>query len=195
MSCQEGKEKKNRGSYPITSRQTQKAVHKLRADNDAILVGRRTVDVDNPSLSVRFAEGNNPTRLIIDPRLELDYSSLKMIREKGETWVLCCEGKLKEIGERLEIENIKILPWLEMKIVNWLEKLRSVGIHSILVEGGAFTLQKFLDADCYDDIDIFISDKELGGGLKAPELPDIVSVKFKETHVGEDKMKLYIRKC
>ena len=186
---------KDRGSHPITTSQTQKVVHKLRADHDAILVGRRTVDVDNPSLSVRFAEGNNPTRLIIDPRLELDYSSLKMIREKGETWVLCCEGKLKEIGERLEIENIKILPWLELKIENWLEKLRSLGIHSILVEGGANTLQKFLDSDCYDDVNIFISNKKLGGGLKAPELPDIVSGKFEETRVGEDKMKLYIRKC
>jgi diaminohydroxyphosphoribosylaminopyrimidine deaminase/5-amino-6-(5-phosphoribosylamino)uracil reductase len=189
------KAKKNRGSYPITSSQTQKVVHELRADNDAILVGRRTVDVDNPALSVRFAEGDNPTRLIIDPRLELDYSSLKMIREKGETWVLCYGEKFTESGNMQEIKDIKILPWLEMKTENWLEKLRTAGIHSILVEGGAYTLQKFLDSDCYDDIEILISDKKFKSGLKAPELPDIVSGKFKETHVGDDKMKLYIRKC
>jgi diaminohydroxyphosphoribosylaminopyrimidine deaminase / 5-amino-6-(5-phosphoribosylamino)uracil reductase len=193
----EVKAKKNRGSYPITSSQTQKAVHKLRADNTAILVGRRTVDVDNPSLSVRFTEGNNPTRIIVDPRLELDYSSLKMNSEKGETWVLCNDEQHRETSNSKEEEvvGIKILPWLNLATENWLKKLRNAGVHSILVEGGTFTLQKFLDSDCYDDIEIFISDKELGGGLMAPELPDTVSGQFKETHVGEDKMKLYIRKC
>lgn len=186
------KAKKGRGSIPITAMQTQKVVHQLRANNKAILVGKNTVEVDNPSLSVRHAEGNNPTRLIIDPRLELDYSALNMIREQGETWVLC-----EEEGHRgtLEIENIKVLPWLTSNPEDWLKKLRSEGVHSILVEGGAATLQKFLDSDCYDDIEIFISNKKLNTGLKAPKLPQTTHGKFTEMDVGVDVRKQYIRQC
>ncbi len=186
------KAKKGRGSIPITAMQTQKVVHQLRANNKAILVGKNTVEVDNPSLSVRHAEGNNPTRLIIDPRLELDYSALNMIREQGETWVLC-----EEEGHRgtLEIENIKVLPWLTSNPKDWLKKLKSEGIHSILVEGGAATLQKFLDSDCYDDIEIFISHEKLNTGLKAPKLPQTTHGKFTEMHIGVDVRKQYIRQC
>ena len=186
------KAKKGRGSIPITAMQTQKVVHQLRANNKAILVGKNTVEVDNPSLSVRHAEGNNPTRLIIDPRLELDYSALNMIREQGETWVLC-----EEEGHRgtLEIENIKVLPWLTSNPKDWLKKLKSEGIHSILVEGGAATLQKLLDSDCYDDIEIFISHEKLNTGLKAPKLPQTTHGKFTEMHVGVDVRKQYIRQC
>ena len=183
---------KGRGSFAITSKQTQKTVHQLRANNKAILVGKNTVEVDNPSLSVRHAEGNNPTRLIIDPLLELDYSALNMTREQGETWVLC-----EEEGHRgtRDIENVKVLPWLNLNTKDWLEKLRNEGIHSILVEGGASTLQRFLDCGCYDDIEIFISDKKLNTGLQAPKLPQITRGKFTEMRVGEDLRKQYIREC
>ena len=184
--------KQGRGSFPITSKQTQKIAHQLRANNKAILVGRTTIEVDNPSLSVRHAEGNNPTRLIIDPRLKLDYSALNMTREQGETWVLCNDN---EHRGTLEIENVKVLPWLNLNTEDWLGKLRNEGIHSILVEGGASTLQKFLDCDCYDDIEIFISDKNLDSGLQAPKLPQITSGKFTEMRVGEDLRKQYIREC
>ena len=184
--------KKGRGTIAITSKPTQKVVHQLRANNKAILVGRNTVEIDNPSLSVRHAEGNNPTRLIIDPRLELDYSTLNMTLEQGETWVLC-----EEEGHRgtPDIAHVKVLPWLSSTPKDWLKKLRSEGIHSILVEGGAATLQKFLDSDCYDDIEIFISDKNLNTGLQAPKLPHTTRGKFTEMRVGEDLRKQYIREC
>ena len=186
------KAKKGRGSVPITSKQTQKVVHQLRANNKAILVGRNTVEIDNPSLSVRHSEGNNPTRLIIDPRLEIDYSLLSMTREKGETWVLCDKD---EHREKQEIKNVKVLPWLNLNTEGWLKNLRSDGIHSILVEGGADTLQRFIDSDYYDDIEIFISNKKLKSGLQAPKLPQIVNEKITETRVGEDLRKQYIREC
>ena len=184
--------KQGRGSFPITSQQTQKIVHQIRANNKAILVGKNTVEVDNPSLSVRHAEGNNPTRLIIDPRLELDYSALNMTREHGETWVLCED---EEHRGTQEIDHVKVLPWLSPNTEDWLKKLSSEGIHSILVEGGAATLQRFLDCDCYDDIEIFISNKNLNTGLQAPKLPQITRGKFKEMRVGEDLRKQYIREC
>jgi diaminohydroxyphosphoribosylaminopyrimidine deaminase / 5-amino-6-(5-phosphoribosylamino)uracil reductase len=184
--------KKERGSFAITSVEAQKCVHQLRADNQAILVGRRTVEVDNPSLSVRHVKGDNPTRLIIDPHLDLDYRSLKMTREKGETWVLCYP---EENRDQPKIKNIKILPWLNLTTQDWLKKLRNVGIYSLLVEGGADTLQRFIDCGCYDDVAIFNSDKRLYGGLKAPILPKIVSEEVEDTLIGEDRMKLYIRKC
>ena len=68
--------KENRDSKWISSDASRKIVHKWRAEEDAILVGRGTVQFDNPTLNVRDWEGNNPVRIVIDTGLKLDNSYL-----------------------------------------------------------------------------------------------------------------------
>lgn len=100
---------------------TQTLVHRLRATHEAIIVGRRTWELDQPSLTTRMWPGKSPERLILssgDVPLE-------------EKWA---------------------------------------GFQSVLVEGGAQTLQSFINADLWDEAFVERSEMVLGDGVKAPEL-------------------------
>jgi diaminohydroxyphosphoribosylaminopyrimidine deaminase/5-amino-6-(5-phosphoribosylamino)uracil reductase len=176
-----------RGGVAITSVETMRQVHQLRTENSGILVGRKTAEVDNPSLNVREVKGVNPVRIVIDPELRLDDSKLKMIGNEGETWIIC------KPGFKRHISGAEVKPWLEGGLAVMLKRLRKNGIHSLFVEGGAFTHGKFLDEDLYNEIYIFKGVDELGGGIKAPLITQTKSGKVCISSVGEDTLWHYIR--
>ena len=78
-------------SSPITSMY----VHKLRAEHQAILVGRKTALLDNPSLTVRDWYGKNPLRMVIDRELSLP-SSLRLFDGSTPTWVFTSKEKASQ---------------------------------------------------------------------------------------------------
>lgn len=176
-----------RGGVAITSVDTLRHVHQLRAENSGILIGRKTAEVDNPSLNVREVNGPNPVRIVIDPELRLDDSKLKMIGHDGETWIMC------KPGFKRHISGAEVKPWLEGDLPVMLRKLRKNGIHSLLVEGGAFTHEKFLEQGLYNEIYVFKGVDEFGDGLKAPLIKQYKSGKVCETYVGADALWHYIR--
>lgn len=100
--------------------------HKLRAENDAILVGRITDEREHPMLNVREWHGNDPMRIVLTHDTDIN----EMMKE-----------------------------------------LYSKKIQSIIVEGGAKTLNSFLDLDLWDEIRVEISPKYVNNGTKAPMLP------------------------
>lgn len=153
---------KNRGSYPISSSDVNKATHRLRARHKAILVGRGTAEIDNPRLTLREGEGENPMRLIIDPSLKINPSSLKMLSEDGETYFIC--------NSDIENPHSLALPILgESGLEDALRVLRrEKGVFNILVEGGSKTHQMFIDEGLWDEAWVVVAEKELGGGLEAP---------------------------
>ena len=176
-----------RGGVAITSVDTLRHVHQLRAENSGILIGRKTAEVDNPSLNVREVNGPNPVRIVIDPELRLDDSKLKMIGHDGETWIMC------KPGFKRHISGAEVKPWLEEDLPVMLRKLRKNGIHSLFVEGGAFTHGKFLEQGLYNEIYVFQGVDEFGDGLKAPLITQYKSGKVCETSVGADALWHYIR--
>ena len=176
-----------RGGVAITSVDTLRHVHQLRAENSGILIGRKTAEVDNPSLNVREVNGPNPVRIVIDPELRLDDSKLKMIGHDGETWIIC------KPGFKRHISGAEVKPWLEEDLPVMLRKLRKNGIHSLFVEGGAFTHGKFLEQGFYNEIYVFQGVDEFGDGLKAPLITQYKSGKVCETSVGADALWHYIR--
>ncbi len=176
-----------RGGVAITSVDTLRHVHQLRAENSGILIGRKTAEVDNPSLNVREVNGPNPVRIVIDPELRLDDSKLKMIGHDGETWIIC------KPGFKRHISGAEVKPWLEEDLPVMLRKLRKNGIHSLFVEGGAFTHGKFLEQGLYNEIYVFQGVDEFGDGLKAPLITQYKSGKVCETSVGADALWHYIR--
>jgi len=179
---------KGRGGFAITSVETMRHVHQLRAENSGILIGRKTAEVDNPSLNVREVKGLNPVRIVIDPELRLADSKLKMISNDGETWIIC------KPGLKRDILGAEVKPWLEGSLPVILRKLRKNGIHSLLVEGGAFTHGKFLEQGLYNEIYVFKGGREFGSGLKAPQITQYKSGKVYETSVGADALWHYIRR-
>ena len=139
-------------------------VHRLRALNDAILVGRRTAMLDNPSLTTRLWPGHNPLRLVIDRRGELGRE-LRLFDKTTKT-VLFTEVfrdfMESEMTEQAVLDfEYDILP----QIMQW---LHAHNIQRLLVEGGANTLQRFIDAHLWDEAFVETAPINLNGGVEAP---------------------------
>lgn len=136
--------------------------HKWRTEEDAILVGRNTVQMDDPQLTSRLFSGKNPTRVVIDPALKLN-SSLKVFDDQALTLVYNQNQNEVKNG----VEFIKLAK--DSFLTDMLENLGKRGIQSVIVEGGSKTLSSFIKSDLWDEARIFTSLKLLNAGIKAPE--------------------------
>lgn len=148
-------------STPITSMY----VHKQRAEHHAILVGRRTALLDNPSLTTRNWYGKNPVRLVIDKELTLP-TSLKLFDGSAPTWIFTAQDKASTsqvIYFKLDFSR-SILPQI-------LQKLYENKLQALLVEGGSRLLQSFIDEGLWDEIHTEHSAKVLENGVKEPVIP------------------------
>lgn len=148
-------------STPITSMY----VHKQRAEHKAILVGRRTALLDNPSLTTRNWYGANPLRLVIDRNLTLP-SDLKLFDHSTPTIVFTAEKKENE--ENLEYITIDFSADILPQILTVLYERK---IQSLIVEGGTTLLQSFIDSGLWDEMFVEHSAKVLGEGVKSPVVP------------------------
>ena len=148
-------------STPITSMY----VHKQRAEHHAILVGRKTALLDNPSLTTRNWYGKNPVRLVIDKELTLP-TSLKLFDGSAPTWIFTAQDKASTsqvIYFKLDFSR-SILPQI-------LQKLYENKLQALLVEGGSQLLQSFIDEGLWDEIYTEHSAKVLENGVKEPVIP------------------------
>ena len=148
-------------STPITSMY----VHKQRAEHKAILVGRRTALLDNPSLTTRNWYGANPLRLVTDRNLTLP-SDLKLFDHSTPTIVFTAEKKENE--ENLEYITIDFSTDILPQILTVLYERK---IQSLMVEGGTTMLQSFIDSGLWDEMFVEHSAKVLGEGVKSPVIP------------------------
>lgn len=138
-------------------------VHQLRADEHAILVGTQTALNDNPSLTVRNTEGKNPVRVLIDFDLKVP-GNFKIYNDEAPTLVI---NSTKE-GKEDNIKFIKV--GKEHFLQDLMSALYKEQIQSIIIEGGSFTLQQFIDATLWDEaIVIKNNGLRLENGTKAPK--------------------------
>ncbi|HYG20740.1 MAG TPA: bifunctional diaminohydroxyphosphoribosylaminopyrimidine deaminase/5-amino-6-(5-phosphoribosylamino)uracil reductase RibD [Ohtaekwangia sp.] len=155
--------RENYDSKWISSIGARQVVHRWRAEEDAILVGMRTAQHDNPRLNVRDWTGRNPVRIVIDRFLRLD-KSLHLF--DGMQRTLCYNVLKHEEDDNLSLVRINdgsFLPEL-------LHHLFSVNIQSVIVEGGAHTLTTFIESGMWDEARIFQSKKVFLRGIKAPAI-------------------------
>lgn len=137
-------------------------VHKRRAESDAIMIGTRTAFLDNPSLTVRDWYGKSPVRILLDQSLSLPVH-LHLFDGMRPTIVFtgrnpCSTKKI----EYVQIDFSKdVLPQI-------LDCLYHKNIQSLLVEGGRFLLQSFINNGLWDEVFIERTDKLLGNGVPAP---------------------------
>lgn len=148
-------------STPITSMY----VHKQRAEHKAILVGRKTALLDNPSLTTRNWYGANPLRLVIDRTLSLP-SNLRLFDHTTPTLVFTEKKKSGE--ENLEYITLDFSKDILPQIFTILYERK---IQSLLVEGGTTLLQSFIDSGLWDEMFVEHSAKVLGEGVKSPVIP------------------------
>jgi diaminohydroxyphosphoribosylaminopyrimidine deaminase/5-amino-6-(5-phosphoribosylamino)uracil reductase len=148
----------------ITGEEARKEGHILRAECGSVLVGRTTVEKDNPRLTVRSLEvTNQPTRIVLDPWRRIAQGYHVFDAEAPNIRVVAGEprpGELK-VGYRNGYLDLSQL----------LQGLYARGITSVLVEGGAHTIGSFFDAGLVDRLELFIAGKVFGAGKSWLERP------------------------
>ncbi len=130
----------------ITNTSSRKLVHKWRAEEQAILIGYNTAVQDNPQLTTRDWKGKNPIRIVLDKDEKLG-KDLSVYNDEAETLLLkenTAEGICKS--------------------------LYAYKINSVIVEGGAKTLQRFVDANLWDEARVFVGPTFFEAGVKAPTI-------------------------
>lgn len=148
----------------ISNDYSNRLVHKWRSEESAILVGTNTGLKDNPSLTTRFWKGNNPVRIVIDKELKLP-SSANLFSKEANTVIFnliknAVEGNIRFI--KVEKDNF----FQEMLL-----SLYKLNIQSVLVEGGAKTLQSFIDSGLWDEARVITNQNVvIENGTAAPDM-------------------------
>jgi len=170
--------------YWIAGPEARKLVHQWRTEEDAILVGKNTAAIDNPQLNVRYAQGKSPKRVVIDRRLELK-PGLNLFDQSVETFIF------NEVKTDVDGKNKYIaLEDFERYVPQYiLFQLYLQDIQSIIIEGGAKTLNSFIEAGLWDEARIFTGEKELKQGIKAPAINGHITGEYL---VGRDGLKIIV---
>ncbi len=172
----------------ITNKYSQQLVHKWRSEETAILVGTNTAVMDNPKLNTRLWKGSNPIRILIDRNLRLTEDSA-LLDESIKTIVICDEGsketRSKTSSENLIFEPIDFNKEIPAEICKILYKHT---IQSVIIEGGAITIQSFIDSGLWDQARVFTGEVHFKNGTNAPVAPG--TYKEKNTRTG-DTLRIY----
>jgi len=155
--------RKNFDSKWISNELSRRLVHKWRAEEDAILVGKNTARYDNPTLNVRDWQGSDPLRVVIDHELQLS-PDINLFDKQIPT--ICYNLKKAEVMEGLSFVNLGKASF----IPELLTDLHRRNIQSIIIEGGRKTLTDFITAGLWDEARVFRSDNCFGDGIKSPQL-------------------------
>lgn len=173
--------RENFSSKWISGSMSRQLVHKWRAEEDAILVGKNTALHDNPSLNVRDWIGKNPTRIVLDSKCELP-ETLHLFDKSIPT--ICYNSKKSESQENLDF----IVLGSDLSISNILKDLHSRKIQSLIVEGGSRVLSQFIESGLWDEARIFTGKAKFTAGIPAP----ILNQNPTETlSIGEDLLNIY----
>lgn len=176
--------RENYDSKWISNEYSRQLVHKWRSEEDAILVGAKTVAHDNPQLNVHDWSGRNPVRIVVDRFLKLD-DSLTVFDKKQKT-ILYNLIKHEEHPAlalvRIDEENF----W-----ENLVNDLYRKSIQSVLIEGGATTMNFFIERGLWDEARVFQSRRTFTKGILAPAL----NGKLIESHpIESDTLKIFVPK-
>jgi diaminohydroxyphosphoribosylaminopyrimidine deaminase/5-amino-6-(5-phosphoribosylamino)uracil reductase len=150
--------------------------HRMRALVDGVVVGARTAEIDLPYLNVRHVSGNNPVRIVLGDTFDR-YAELPGTDDMQTILIRSVDKDLADATP----PNVRVLRYdIESdrtNIFGVLEKLRAMGVQTILVEGGPATFRSFLDASAVDWLQVHIAPMIFGSGTNLIDLPEIATVK------------------
>lgn len=149
-------------------------LHRCRALVDAVIVGIGTVQNDNPRLSVREVKGPNPTRLVIDCRGELTGDE-RLFHDGGAPVIVIQGQNARKSDYRADVVKLACGPTgLDPRDI--IDCLAERGLKRVLVEGGARTIARFIDADLVDHLHVAIAPIIIGSGPCGISLPPIAQL-------------------
>jgi len=179
-------------SHYVTGPRDIRRLHRLRALVDAVIVGAGTIAADDPRLTVREAEGDNPVRVVIDPNGRLDRSR-QVFRDGAAPTVVIRRRREGDPGQRppereaspaarlatgsgtIEID-LPAGPSGAIDPHDVLAALRDRGCRRFLIEGGGVTVSRFLDAGAVDRLHVAVAPLLIGSGRPAFTLAPIATL-------------------
>ena len=172
----------------ISNQYSQQLVHKWRSEEHTILVGTNTVIADNPSLTVRSWSGNNPIRIVIDKTLRI--STEATVFDGNIKTIIITEKKEDKRKKRKEKQNViyETIDFSSQIAKQICEVLHKHQIQSVIIEGGAQTLQTFINENLWDEAKVFIGDINIKEGIKRPVFNAKLS---SEEKIDNDILRIY----
>ncbi len=158
-------------------------LHRCRALADAVVVGVRTALADDPRLTVRLVAGENPARVVIDPRGRLP----------NDARVLDADGARRVVIQACDTPRppgVEVIPlpaeggWIDPAAI--LQALHAHGLSRVLVEGGGVTIAGFLEAGLLSRLHVAIAPVIIGAGpsgLRTTPVARLADALRPETHV------------
>lgn len=146
-----------KGIFWITDKRTKTLVHKWRTEEDAILIGANTFLNDQPKLDARHYHGINPKRIVLDTYGNVNLENYWKVDENDYL-----------IGN-VDGANYKCQLNAE-SITNLLYQLQ---IQSVIIEGGAKTIDLFIQSGIWDEARILTGNQQIKDGVKAPKIKGI----------------------
>lgn len=160
---------KGDGAVRISNEVTKALNHQVRTQEDAILVGTSTAYLDDPHLTSRKWHGHNPIRCVIDLNHRLPMN-LKLWDTSARTILFTSDNKSSNLPANIEIVYMDRVSSLPIQI---LQALYERQIQSVIIEGGAMTLNAFISEDLWDEARVETSILPLRSGVSAPKLPKL----------------------
>lgn len=172
-----------RGVQRISSPDTDVLVHRWRSEEQAILVGSRTVINDDPQLTVRHVDGRSPLRVVLDRENQATANS--RVFDGSAPTLLITSSPRGDVN--VEQHPISLI---DDPIDALLTELHRREIRSLLVEGGARLLGHFIKSDRWDEARVITGGPVFGRGTKAPVIDRLAVHSFEN---AGDRIELFIR--
>lgn len=150
------------GRTKISNRFSDRCVHKWRHEADGILIGKNTLTSDNPLLTTRLWPGKNPIRFLLGNISQDQKTSFNFFNGEARSY------QLDDLNMNTHSSLLEILHSIFQK-----------GVGHLLIEGGAQTLQSFLDTGLWDEARIITNQNlKLFSGKKAPCIKGFLEKKY-----------------
>jgi diaminohydroxyphosphoribosylaminopyrimidine deaminase/5-amino-6-(5-phosphoribosylamino)uracil reductase len=163
----------NGSSRWISAPESLRFAHQLRAEHDAVMVGAGTACTDDPRLTVRLVAGDDPLRVVVDSSLRTPLSAAVLANgaAKGTVLAVTERAPTRRREEALSLgATVLELPadaGGRVDLPALLSELHSLGVRSVMVEGGAALITSFLCERLVDRLAVCIAPKILGRGIEA----------------------------
>ncbi|NEW78772.1 MAG: bifunctional diaminohydroxyphosphoribosylaminopyrimidine deaminase/5-amino-6-(5-phosphoribosylamino)uracil reductase RibD [Gelidibacter sp.] len=168
----------------ISNAYSQQLVHKMRVEEQAILVGTNTALNDNPKLNARNWFGLDLVRIVLDKSLKIP-SHYNLLDGSLKTIFITEKVPYKSLNENTYFEQIDFNKNFAEQIC---DVLYNHEIQSVIIEGGAQTLKTFIAENLWDEAHVFVGNTKFEKGIKSPELKKTPNEIRK---ISDDALKIY----
>ncbi len=167
--------------------------HRLRALSDVVVVGRHTIEEDDPQLTPRRCAGPSPVRAVIDPDRRLGDAYRVFQDEPGTTLVISATGSSRGGARhgRAEVVELDAVDG-QLPVPAIVAELRRRGLRRVYVEGGGLTVSRFLAAGALTRLHVTVAPTVFGSGRPSFVLPEIhalsqaVALRWQHRTLGRD---------